>query len=50
MRHELESFSTIVTFYSKLTSCMLSLEGLLTPSSMMSCYHEITGDMTEAMI
>lgn len=50
MRHELEFFSTIVTSYSKLTSCMLGLEGLQTPSSVVSCYHEIAGDMTQAAL
>ena len=49
-RHELDFFSTVTSSCNKLTSCMLGLEGLLTPSSMVSCYHEITGDMTEATL
>lgn len=48
-RHELDSCNRGGSC-NKLTSCMLGLEGLLTPSSMLSCYHEITGDMAEATL
>lgn len=49
-RHELDFFATVAVSCNKLTSRMLGLEGLLTPSSMLSCYHEITSDMTEATL
>ncbi|MBT2774337.1 hypothetical protein J7J47_19090 [Halomonas sp. ISL-60] len=47
MRHELELFSTMVDSYSKLTNCMLGLEGVQTPLSMVSCYHNIASDMAD---
>ncbi|MGO1717812.1 MAG: hypothetical protein ACTHZY_11105, partial [Halomonas sp.] len=50
MRHEIEFLSTITASYSKLTSCMLGLEGVQTPFSIMSCYHDMASDMTEGTL
>lgn len=49
-RHELDFLSTVAISCNKLTSCMLGVEGLLTPSSMLSCYNEITDDVTKATL
>ncbi|OJA04549.1 hypothetical protein [Halomonas sp. QHL1] len=47
-RHEMDFLATIAPVYSKLSHCMLGLNGPLTPESMASCYHQIAGDMREA--
>ncbi|EHJ91792.1 hypothetical protein [Vreelandella boliviensis] len=47
-RHEIDFLATMAPVYSKLTHCMLGLNGPLTPESMASCYHQIAGDMSEA--
>lgn len=47
MRYELELFSTMTDSYSKLTSCLLGLEGIQTPLSMASCYHKVANDMAD---
>jgi len=44
----LSFFSTLTSSYSKLTTCMLGLEGVQTPFSMMCCYHELASDLTKA--
>ncbi len=49
-RHELEFLSTLMTSYSKISSCMLDSKGLQTPSSVASCYHEIAGNMAQATL
>ncbi|CEP36135.1 MULTISPECIES: hypothetical protein [unclassified Halomonas] len=48
LRHEIDFLATMAPVYSKLTHCMLGLNGPLTPESVASCYHQIAGDMTEA--
>lgn len=47
-RHELDLISTVAPLHSRLTRCMLGFDGPPTPTSMVSCYHKIAGDMTEA--
>ncbi|WGI27288.1 hypothetical protein QEN58_09545 [Halomonas alkaliantarctica] len=47
-RYEMDFLATIAPAYSKLSHCMLGLNGPLTPELMASCYHQIAGDMTEA--
>ncbi|QNI04762.1 hypothetical protein HXW73_08385 [Halomonas sp. SH5A2] len=48
LRHELDLFSTMVDSCNKLSGCMLGLEGVQTPSSMVSCYQDVADDMAEA--
>ncbi|MCA8865282.1 MULTISPECIES: hypothetical protein [unclassified Halomonas] len=47
-RHEIDFLAAMAPVYSKLTHCMLGVNGPLTPESMTSCYHQIAGEMTEA--
>ncbi|GEN27122.1 hypothetical protein HVA01_07680 [Halovibrio variabilis] len=50
MRLELEFFAAMAASYSKLTSCMLGLQGLQTPSSLASCYQNAADEMGDAAI
>ncbi|MBT2787881.1 MULTISPECIES: hypothetical protein [unclassified Halomonas] len=48
LRHEIDFLAAMAPVYSKLTHCMLGLNGPLTPELMASCYHQIADDMSEA--
>lgn len=48
LRHEFELLSTMAESYSKLTSCLLGLEGVHSPLSMALCYHKVASEMAGA--